>query len=190
MYTKRKLFIFSLAALVALIIIITFKITNTKLEENVYIMFNSDVDSYQKYDWSRHKDKLPHDFNPSEVYTNIVDIESLNDSQKHYYDSVRKTDFIYPRKVIKKEKGKKDYYIAISSSLSIKLQVTKDQHWENCELTNYNIISIDSFVKLFPELEYKKPAKNRNLKFNLIEASLNSAEAKCIRIHPTIIEYN
>ena len=81
---KNKKITFLIISFILLGTIIVFNKSIQKYfnRENVYIIFNLEEDLYKPYDWSKHKEIFPKDFNPKDSYLNIEELSKLDYEQK------------------------------------------------------------------------------------------------------------
>lgn len=190
-----KNLVLKISVIAGIICVISVLIFNNDLknlfrENEVYILFDVKEDGFSDFDWRNYAELFPKDFDPKRINVDVAELFKLDNKQKLKFDSISNLLYQYPRKIIYKENGIKNYSLSLSREESIGFKLLKESEISRKKISTLNIICIDSLIKLIYNSEYLSPKNkiNRDLEFNIIE--VENDKATLMKVMPYIIEHN
>lgn len=191
-----KSFVKKILILVGLICVALFFIYKSDLKsvfmkDKIYIVFDTQKDKYVPVDWSKYESLFTENFNPMMIRENISDLSKLSDEQRFKFDSIHDVLFKYPRKTIQTKNGVMEYSVGVANNLALGFMVLDSSKIEVKKVKGLNVISVDSLIKLIPELHYALPqskSKDVDQEFYLIVQ--DQGKAMKLRVVPFVREYD
>lgn len=173
--------------------ILYFKYQQEQKEKKVYVLYDPVQD--MKIDWEQYEHLFPAGFEPTLAVVEIGELLKLNEQQKEMYDSIQ-NDY-YSQLHLKRSDSGNRFYLPLSPITSINFrEMGSVRRISEDELPGFNLISLDSLVKITPGLEYfqlknkNNVEKTDNLSFHIIEKVPESELARIYRVRPIVEEYD
>jgi len=191
----KKILVLLLLSIMGLTIIYYPVLKKKFLKNDVYIIFDTEKDTYKGLDWSKYTHLFPKEFNPKNVLIDLNELLRLNNRQQLQFDSINESFYQHPYKIIELQNNKRVFSISVDPNIAIEFVSISRKNIKLSKLNSLNILSLDSLIQIIPDLEYIQSKRRRNnikrfenIRFNIIELDKN--KATIIEAEPILIEYN